>query len=159
MARASQAGLRCVARRVGEMVKAGGAWLLLVAAAGCFVGPLAAQLPDAEAAFRRGDYGAARAAYERVLARDSTNVRALYQLAILDSWDGKLGRSLERFARLRRLAPRDDDITVAHARVLAWADRTAAAGALYDSGLARAPDRTDALAGRARTVADRKSVV
>src|SRR5437868_5831594 len=153
MARASQAGLRCVARRVGEMVKAGGAWLLLVAAAGCLVAPLAAQLPDAEAAFQRGDYRAARAAYGRVLARDSTNVRALYQLAILDSWDGKLGRSLERFARLRRLAPRDDDITVAHARVLAWADRTAAAGALYDSVLARAPDRTDALAGRARTVA------
>src|SRR2546429_3171907 len=153
MARASQAGLRRAARRVGELVRAGGAWLLLVAAAGCLVAPLTAQLPEAEAAFQRGDYGAARAGYERVLARDSTNVRALYQLAILDSWDGKLGRSLERFARLRRLAPRDDDITVAHARVLAWADRTAAAGALYDSVLARAPDRTDALAGRARTVA------
>jgi tetratricopeptide (TPR) repeat protein len=117
------------------------------------VAPLAAQLPEAEAAFQRGDYGAARAAYERVLAADSTSVRALYQLAILDSWDGKLGRSLERFARLRRLAPRDGDIMVAQARVLAWADRTAAAGALYDSVLARAPDRTDALAGRARTVA------
>src|SRR2546429_552209 len=153
MARASQAGLRRAARRVGELVRAGGAWLLLVAAAGCLVAPLTAQLPEAEAAFQRGDYGAARAAYERALAADSTNVRALYQLAILDSWDGKLGRSLERFARLRRLAPRDDDITVAHARVLAWADRTAAAGALYDSVLARAPDRTDALAGRARTVA------
>jgi len=153
MARASQAGLRCAARRVGELVRAGGAWRLWVAAAGCFVGPLAAQLPDAEAAFRRGDYGAARAAYERALAGDSTNVRALYQLAILDSWDGKLGRSLERFARLRRLAPRDDDIAVAHARVLAWADRTTAAGALYDSVLVRGPDRTDALAGRARTVA------
>src|SRR5207237_10065026 len=148
MARASQAGLRCVARRVGEMVKAGGAWLLLVAAAGCFVGPLAAQLPDAEAAFRRGDYGAARAAYERALAGDSTNVRALYQLAILDSWDGKLGRSLERFARLRRLAPRDDDIAVAHARVLAWADRTTAAGPPHGSGLVRGPDRTGALGGR-----------
>src|SRR5437763_8700220 len=153
MARASQAGLRRAARRVGELVTARGAWLLLVAAGGCLVAPLAAQLPDAEAAFQRGDYRAARAAYERVLAADSSNVRALYQLAILDSWDGKLGRSLERFARLRRLAPRDDDITVAHARVLAWADRTAAAGALYDSVLAGAPDRTDALAGRARTVA------
>src|SRR2546421_6364762 len=153
MARASEAGLRRAARRVGELVRAGGAWLLLVAAAGCLVAPLAAQLPDAEAAFRRGDYGAARAAYERALARDSTNVRALYQLAILDSWDGKLGRSLERFARLRRLAPRDDDIAVAQARVLSWADRTAAAGTLYDSVLARAPDRPDALAGRARTVA------
>src|SRR5207237_1088235 len=69
----------------------------------------------------------------------------------LDSWDGKLSRSLGRFARLRRLAPRDGDIMVAHARVLAWADRTAAAGALYDSVLARTPERTDALAGRART--------
>src|SRR5205823_5968857 len=81
-----------------------------------------AQLPDAEAAFKRGDYRAARAAYERVLAGDSSNVRALYQLAILDSWDGKLVRSLERFARLRRLAPHDSDIMVAQARVLAWAD-------------------------------------
>src|SRR5437879_7391452 len=154
MALASEAGLRRAARRVGELVRAAGAWLPLVAAAaGCFVAALAAQLPEAEAAFRRGDYGAARAAYERVFARDSSNVRALYRLAILDSWDGKLGHSLERFAQLRRLAPEDGDIMVAQARVLAWADRTAAAGALYDSVLARAPDRTDALAGRARTVA------
>jgi len=133
------------------MVRAPGAALLLLL--GPVIRPVAAQLPDAEAAFRRGDYRAARAAYERVLARDSTSVRALYQLAILDSWDGRLARSLERFVRLRRLAPRDDDIAVAHARVHAWADRTAAAGALYDSVLMRAPDRTDALAGRARTVA------
>src|SRR5439155_1380427 len=122
--------------------------LLVLGAAAVVVRPLTAQLPDAEAAFKRGDYRAARAAYERALAADSTNVRALYQLAILDSWDGKLGRSLERFGRLRRLASQDGDIMVAQARVLAWADRTVAAGALYDSVLARAPDRTDALAGR-----------
>ena len=130
-----------------------GVLLVLGAAAVVVVRPLAAQLPDAEAAFKRGDYRAARAAYERALAADSTNVRALYQLAILDSWDGKLGRSLERFGRLRRLASQDGDIMVAQARVLSWADRTVAAGALYDSVLTRAPDRTDALAGRARTVA------
>ena len=147
MARAVEAGVRGVTRYLGELVKAACAALLVL------VAPLAAQLPEAEAAFRRGDYRVARAAYERVLVADSTSVRALYQLAILDSWDGKLGRSLERFARLRRLAPQDGDIMVAQARVLAWADRTAAAGALYDSVLARAPDRTDALAGRARTVA------
>src|SRR6266516_2435113 len=149
MARASQAGLRRAARPVGELVRAGGGVLpVLVAAGALLVRPLAAQLPDAEAAFRRGDYRVARAAYERVLAADSSNVRALYQLAILDSWDGKLGHSLERFARLRRLAPEDGDIMVAQARVLSWADRSAAAGALYDSVLARAPDRTEALAGR-----------
>src|SRR5690349_13034438 len=100
------------------MVRAPGAALLLL---GLVVRPMAAQLPDAEVAFRRGDYRAARAAYERVLVHDSTSVRALYQLAILDSWDGRLARSLERFVRLRRLAPRDDDIAVAQARVLAWA--------------------------------------
>src|SRR3989442_3315530 len=49
--------------------------------------------------FQRGDYAAARASYERVLAADSSNERAMYRLAILDSWDGKLVRSLARIAR------------------------------------------------------------
>ncbi len=115
--------------------------------------PLAAQLPQGDSAFQRGDYRAARAAYERVLAADSTNVRALHQLAVLDSWDGKLGRSLERLARLRQLAPGDADVMVDQARVLAWAGRTRASEALYDSVLMRFPGRTDALAGRARAVA------
>src|SRR2546428_9305466 len=114
---------------------------------------LAAQLPAADQAFQRGEYAAARAGYERVLATDSSDERALYRLAILDSWDGKLLRSLARFARLRRIDPRDPDIVVSHAQVLAWAGRTAASAALYDSVLARFPDRADALAGRARAIA------
>ena len=115
--------------------------------------PAAAQLPEAEDAFRRGAYHAARAGYEAVLRQDSTNVRALYRLAILDSWDGKLQRSLDRFVRLRRLEPIDADIMVAHARVLAWAGRNRESEILYDSVLARDPERADALAGRARAVA------
>src|SRR5437879_9129391 len=115
--------------------------------------PLAAQLPAADQAFQRGDYAAARAGYERVLAADSSNERALYRLAILDSWDGKLLRSLARFTRLRRIDPRDSDIMVTHAQVLAWAGKTAASEALYDSVLVRFPDRADALAGRARATA------
>ena len=115
--------------------------------------PLAAQLPEAGEAFRRGDYRAARAGYERVLAGDSLNVRALYRLAILDSWDGKLARALARFARLRRLEPKDEDIQVSQAQVLAWTGDTRSSEALYDSVLARAPRRADALAGRARAVA------
>jgi Tfp pilus assembly protein PilF len=114
---------------------------------------LTAQLPDAEAAFRRGDYVAARTAYERVLATDSLNIRALYRLAVLDGWDGKLSRSLQRLTRARRLAPADADIMLSQAQVLAWAGKLAAAEALYDSVLARFPDRADALAGRARAVA------
>lgn len=119
----------------------------------CLARAAVGQLPEAEEAFRRGDYRTARAAYERVLGRDSANVRALYRLAILDSWDGKLERSLARFARLRRLEPVDVDIMVAHARVLAWAGRNRDSERLYDSVLVRAPQRTDALAGRARAVA------
>lgn len=114
---------------------------------------LRGQLPAAEDAFRRGDYRAARSGYEQVLAQDSTNVRALYRLAVLDSWDGALRRSLARFAALRRLEPVDPDIMVAHARVLSWAGRNGESERLYDSVLARDPDRADALAGRARAVA------
>lgn len=114
---------------------------------------LALQTADADAAFERGDFRAARTAYEQVLGRDSLNVRALYRLALMDSWDGALDRSLERLRRVRRLEPRDPDIGVAHARVLSWAGKYPAAVALYDSVLTAAPGRADALAGRARTVA------
>src|SRR3989442_2215573 len=114
---------------------------------------LAAQLPQADEAFRRGDYAAARAGYERVLAADSLNQRALFRLAMRDRWDGKLARSLQRFGRMRRLDPKDEDVRVAQAQVLAWAGHTEASLILYDSVLARSLGRVDALAGRARVVA------
>src|SRR3989454_1583245 len=132
-----------------DQVRTGLGWrhaLLVLAVAR----PLAAQLPEADEAFRRGDYRAARAGYERVLAGDSLNVRALYRLAILDSWDGKLARALARFARLRRLEPKDEDVQVSQAQVLAWTGDTRSSEALYDSVLVRSPRRADALAGRAR---------
>jgi tetratricopeptide (TPR) repeat protein len=131
-----------------------GAWrLLAIAALGLLAPRLAAQLPEAEAAFQAGRYAEARTAYERVLAADSLNARALYRLAILDSWDGKLARALGRLETVRRLEPADEEVMLAHARVLSWAGRYAAATALYDTLLARAPDQAEALAGRARTVA------
>jgi len=133
---------------VNRAARAAGVLALLVGSA-----PLAAQLPEADAAFRAGNYAAARAAYTRVLAGDSSNERALYRLAILDSWDGKLIRSLAGFGRLRRIDPRDPDIMVSQAQVLAWAGKTAASEALYDSVIVRFPDRADALAGRARAIA------
>src|SRR2546428_5713658 len=114
----------------------GGSWTLLALAG---ARPLAAQLPRGDEAFRRGEYRAARAGYERELAADSLNVRALYRLAILDGWDGKLARSLARFAQLRRLEPKDEDIQVSQAQVLAWTGDTRASEALYDSVLAPSP--------------------
>jgi tetratricopeptide (TPR) repeat protein len=135
---------------VGHLVKK---TLMLLFAIAALARPAAAQLPEAEDAFARGDYRTARLLYDSVLRLDSLSPRALYRLAVLDSWDGKLARSLERFARLRRVEPADADIMVAHARVLSWAGRTRWSEALYDSVLATSPDRVDALAGRARAVA------
>jgi len=155
VARAAEARLLRDARRLGVVVKtaAGAARAAGVIALLSAPVRLQAQLPAADSAFGKGDYAAARGAYEHVLARDSTNERALYRLAILDSWDGKLDRSLARFAKVRRLDPRDPDIMLSHAQVLAWAGRTGKSAALYDSVLVRFPDRTDALAGRARATA------
>lgn len=150
MARALEARLLRDAGRVEIVVTGRGALLLAAALVGR---SLAAQVSAGDAAFARGDYAAARAGYERALAADSSNERALYRLAILDSWDGKLARSLARFGTLRRLDPRDPDIMVSHAQVLAWAGRTGASEALYDSVLVRFPDRADAQAGQARAIA------
>lgn len=150
MAPAIEARSHGAVRRVCRSVTRRGAFALLLM---LLARPLAAQLPHADEAFNKGDYTAARAGYEHALALDSLDEHALYRLAILDSWDGKLSRSLARFARLRRLDPTDQDIVVANALVLAWAGKTAQSEVLYDSVLTRSPGRADALAGRARAVA------
>jgi tetratricopeptide (TPR) repeat protein len=115
--------------------------------------PAAAQLPAADSAFARGEYARARQLYESALARDSLDPRALYQLAVLDSWDGRLDRSLARLATLRRVKPADPDVMAEQAKVLSWANRLRRSAALYDSVLTISPDRLDALVGRARAVA------
>lgn len=111
------------------------------------------QVIRADSAFIAGDFARARVFYEQALAADSLNERALWRLALLDSWDNQLDRSLQRFARARQLDPANPDLMVAQARVLSWAGRTAAAVALYDTALTQDTGRVDALAGRAQSVA------
>ena len=115
--------------------------------------PAAAQLPEAEDAFSRGDFRHARVLYDSALALDSLNPRALFRLATLDSWEGKLKRSLARFALLRRIELNQPDEMIAHARVLSWSGQLRWAAALYDSVLAIDSTRTDAIAGQARMIA------
>ncbi|HZH39532.1 MAG TPA: tetratricopeptide repeat protein [Gemmatimonadales bacterium] len=115
--------------------------------------PGAGQILRADSAFVAGDFAQARTLYEQVLAVDSLNERALWRLALLDSWDNHVDRSLQRFARVRRLDPANTDLMIAHARVLSWAGRTAEAVALYDTALTRDSSRVDALSGRAQSVA------
>jgi tetratricopeptide (TPR) repeat protein len=115
--------------------------------------PAAAQLPAADGAFDRGDYRLARQLYDSVLRTDSLNPRALYRLAVLDSWDGKLDLALAHFVKLRRVQAADPAIMAEHAKVLSWARFFRWSAALYDSVLVLAPDRRDAQVGRARAVA------
>ena len=151
MVRALEARLFRVAAAVGVLVRR---WAWVAALWVCALpGRASAQLPQAEDAFVRGDYKTARQLYQQVLAIDSLNPRALFRLAQLDSWDGKLKESLARYVILRRVEPVDPDIKVSHAQVLSWDGQTTYAVALYDSVLAEHPERTDALAGRARAVA------
>lgn len=115
-------------------------------------GRAAAQLPAAEEAFARGDYRLARQLYDSVLRTDSLNPRALYRLAVLDGWDGKLDLALARLVKARRLQPADTAMMAEHAKVLSWARQFRWSAALYDSLLAITPGRLDALVGRARAV-------
>ncbi len=149
MARAPETRIFRDARSVGFVVNG---QRMLPAALMLMARALAAQLPEAEDAFGRGEYRLARSLYDSVLVLDSVNPRALYRLAVLDSWDGNLKQSLARFLRLRRIEP-SLDIAVAHAKVLSWDGQTRWSEALYDSVLAIDSTRSDALAGRARAAA------
>ncbi|HKR57175.1 MAG TPA: tetratricopeptide repeat protein, partial [Gemmatimonadales bacterium] len=127
--------------------------LLPVVAALIATTPVAGQVLRADSAFVAGDFARARTLYEEVLSADSLNERALWRLALLDSWDNQMDRSLRRFARARQLDPANTDLMVAQARVLSWAGHTTDAVALYDSALVRDSSRVDALVGRAQSVA------
>jgi len=126
---------------------------MLLAVAVLLPAALAGQVVRADSAFVAGDFAKARGFYEQALAADSLNERALWRLALLDSWDNQLERSLQRFARARQLDPANADLMVAQARVMSWAGHTVSAVALYDTALVQDTGRIDALAGRAQSVA------
>jgi len=149
LARAAQTRILCDAIALGNVVTAR-IWSLVAVT---LVGRgLAAQLPEAEEAFRRGDQRAARAGFEACSVGTRERPGSL-QDSRCSTAERQTATLLERFGRLRQLEPADPDIMVAHARVLAWSGKTGAAERLYDSVLATRPDRSDALAGRARAIA------
>lgn len=115
--------------------------------------PLSAQQAQGDSAWSDGHFEVARAAYQQVVALDSTAVRALLRLGIMVSWDGKLDSALVLLARARAIEPADADIRLAEARVMAWDGRYDAALARYDSLLGEQSDLREAALGRARTLA------
>jgi tetratricopeptide (TPR) repeat protein len=114
---------------------------------------LPAQQAQADEAWSHGQYEAARAAYQRVLAQSPGNVRANLRIGVLLSWEGKLDSSLVYLARARAGDPADIEIRLIQARVLTWDGQYDAALLRYDSVLATHPESRDASLGRAQTLA------
>ena len=77
-------------------------WLLGLACAGWVAVPLAAQQREGDEAWNHGRHDEARAAYERVLATDSTAFRANLRIGVMLSWQGKQDSALAFIARARR---------------------------------------------------------
>lgn len=115
--------------------------------------PLAAQIPVADSAWTVGDYEAARVGYERALHDNPGEVRALYRLAVLASWAGRLDSALALLRDAREIEPADADVRLEEAKVLAWDGQYAASLLRYDSLLAATPDYHDAAIGRAQALA------
>jgi tetratricopeptide (TPR) repeat protein len=123
---------------------------LAAAGLGALLAPLAAQQREGDEAWNQGRYGEARAAYERVLAGDSTAFRANLRMGVMLSWQAKHDSALVFIARARRSEPEDLEARLIEAKVLAWDGRHAAAIVRYDSVLAEHPGLVDAELGRAR---------
>ena len=117
------------------------------------VTPLLAQEREADEAWAQGRHDAARAAYQRVLAKNPRDARANLRIGLMLSWQGKLDSSLMFLARARAWDPADLEMRLAQARVMAWNKQYTDALLRYDSVLAQQPGLREGALGRARTLA------
>ncbi len=121
--------------------------LLLALVLAC---PLAAQTPVADSLWVAGDFAAAKHAYELSLHDNPGDVRALYRLAVLASWDNKVDSALALLADAREVEPADPDVRLYQARMFAWKGNYRAAIVRYDSLLVEQPGNRDVRFGRAQ---------
>lgn len=115
--------------------------------------PLGAQEREGDEAWARGQYEAARAAYQRVLATNPQATLANLRIGVMLSWKGKLDSALVFLDRARAADPADPEIRLIRARVLAWDKQYENALLQYDSVLAQRPELREAKLGRAQTLA------
>ncbi len=108
---------------------------------------------DADAAFAREDYAAARALYEEVVRRGAGAVHPLRRLALLQSWDGDLEASIASYRRALALAPDDLDLSLDLAKVLSWDNQLAESIRIYEAQRARHPDDPRVLLGLGQVLA------
>lgn len=128
------------------VVRLGTACLVLAVS---FAPPALAQ-DDADAAWNRGDVATARRLYERRLATDSSDQRALHRLALIHAWDERYRESITLFDRLLSLAPANAEAAVDRARVIAWRGDLSGAIAALDDVLDARPTYVPALQARAQ---------
>jgi len=111
---------------------------------------VAAQQREGDEAWNQGRFDDARAAYERVLASDSTGFRANIRMGLMLAWRGNQDSALVLIARARRAEPGDLEARLIEAKVMAWDGRHRDAIVRYDSVLAEHPGLVEAELGRAR---------
>jgi tetratricopeptide (TPR) repeat protein len=92
-------------------------------------------------------------AYTRSLHDNPGYVRALFRLAILAGWDGRLDSALALLRDAREVEPMEPDVRLWEAKFLQWQGQYRSALARYDSLIAESPERHDPRFGRAQTLA------
>lgn len=100
---------------------AGLAWPAAAIAAPAASGrPVADLVREADEAFAREDFKAARPLYEEAVRRQPDHFRALVRAAMLESWGGDLDVSADHYRRAVAIEPDDFDANLGLARVLSW---------------------------------------
>jgi tetratricopeptide (TPR) repeat protein len=102
---------------------------------------------DADAAYRRDDYKEARRLYAAAVGIRPDALHPLRRLALLESWDGDLDDSIAHYEKALELAPRDFDLNLEHAKVLAWDGRYPESIACYEELRPGHPDDARVLLG------------
>ena len=78
-----------------------------------------------------GEYDAEISKYQKVIANDSTNLDAAYQLGNLLSWDGRYDEAIVVYEQVLVKEPDYEDATIGIARSYAWKGDQNAAIAKY----------------------------
>ncbi len=109
-------------------------------------------LAKAESAYDAGDYVAARALFEVIIAQDPSPASiAVFRLATLRSWDNQFDEAIALYRRYIVLEPRD--AVIGRAQTLAWSGRLSEALAAYKGWLGDHPNDRDASIEYARALA------
>jgi tetratricopeptide (TPR) repeat protein len=106
----------------------------------------------ADLAWNRGDHDVARELYTARVTADSSDVRALHRLALLNAWERAFEPALALFDCLLVVEPDNVEARTDRARVLSWAGRFDASAADYAAVLARRPQQRAARMGLARVL-------